>query len=59
MRKELFKQLRFLLNELEITYQPKKYFEMSDNQLKALISKYSDDVDRLEENCDYRMYRGV
>ena len=59
MRKDLFTQLKIILNELDISFQPKKYFKMSNDELKSLIVKYNDEVEDREENLDYKMYRAI
>lgn len=59
MRKDLFTQLKIILNELDISFQPKKYFKMSNDELKSLIVKYNDEIEDREENLDYKIYRAI
>lgn len=59
MRKDLFMQLKIILNELDIAFQPKKYFKMSNDELKSLIVKYNDEIEDREENLDYKIYRAI
>lgn len=58
-RVDLFNSLRIILNELEIEWQPKKYFQMSNNKLKSLIVKYNEKLEDFEENQDYKIYRSM
>lgn len=58
-RTDLFNTLKVVLNELEIVWQPKKYFQMSNNKLKSLIIKYNEQLEDYEENQDYRIYRAI
>lgn len=58
MRKELFIQLKVLCNELEIKYNPKFYFKMSDTQLKNEIERLSDMSD-VNYGGEYQMYKSM
>ena len=58
MRKELFTQIKILCNELEIKYNPKFYFEMSDTQLKNEIERLSDMSDDNYGN-EYQTYKAM
>lgn len=58
-RTDLFNSLKVVLNELEIVWQPKKYFKMSNNKLKSLIIKYNEQLEDYEENQDYGIYRAI
>ena len=58
-RADVFTRLKIVLNELEIVYQPKKYFNMSTSKLKILIVGYEEQLEETEECQDYRMYRTI
>ena len=58
-RADVFTRLKIVLNELEIPYQPKKYFNMSTSKLKILIVGYEEQLEETEECQDYRMYRTI
>lgn len=49
-RKELFNRLKRACNDLEIIYNPEKYFNLSNKELRNIINILEDEIDNLEEN---------
>lgn len=49
-RKDLFNRLKRACNELEVNFNPEKYFNLSNKELMKIIITMEDEVDNLEEN---------